>query len=288
MNRRGGLCVTEQPSSATVFVSSRCVNRCVFCAAAEARERKGALADEEILEFIGRARRLGAWAICFSGSGEPTLNPRLGEFSSHARAVGFRSISVFTNGHGITRGSLQSLLRCGVDSFLLSIHGTVPVHDRVVGRSGSYAEAMRALRLMALSGARVVANTCVTRPAAQALGELVDIVRAVGPARHRLAFPEWGGAALANRDLLVRYDEFRTAVERACGSRGSGVEVENVPDCLAPQGVEIKRAHGQIAYRDPVFDAVLDQGLNLSHNTLLPECELAWISTDNLSPKLSA
>lgn len=260
-----------EPAGATVFVSSRCVNRCVFCAPAAIRDRGDEVPSEEIRRFIQAAAARGARHLSFSGAGEPTLNAELEDHVATAREAGFRAITVFTNGHGLDDGLLGRLVGAGVTSFLVSLHGTQEVHDAVVGRRGSFTEAISAIRRIRAAGLHITVNTCVTRSAAPILGELLPLVQSLAPARHVLAFPEWSGRALENTALLPTYEEMREAVE-AAGPPPPRVEVENVPDCLAPAGFPVRRSSGTVLYRDPDHDAVLTRDLNLANNTYLPAC----------------
>ena len=262
----------ERPTCATVFVSSRCVNNCIFCAPAAIRDEQSSIPDSEIRDFILRSASMGAQRIAFSGAGEPTLNPNLADYAEIARNAGYQTVTVFTNGYGLDRPLLNRLMDSGVDGFLVSVHGTREVHDRVVGRDGSFDEAITALKLVTVEDLTVTVNTCITRPAVGTLGELVALVRTHGPTRHLLAFPEWSGRALENLDLLVTYEEYEAAIRGLGQPPPPGIELENIPHCMAPPGYRLSRAEGSIVYRDPVFESVMSRDLNLGNNTYLPRC----------------
>ncbi len=251
----------------SVLVSYACVNECLFCAPADRRHAGRSLEDGEVLEALEAASRQGAAVVRFSGAGEPLLSPSLERLVAAARDLGFVERTVFTNGHGLTVARLERLLDAGANGFLVSVHGLSEVHDRIVGRGGSFDEAAAALAALAEKDVPVTVNTCLVR---ENLGDLEGLCRRVetlGRSTHSLTLPEWSGNGLRNLDRLARYEEVDRAL-RALDPR-PGVRLVNVPPCIGPEAFDRVRS-APVLFADSEGRRILDS--DRAHNRIPRVC----------------
>ena len=96
------------------------------------------------------ARDGGIFVIKFGG-GEPLLVPEIWQYVDYCASFGIGS-SITTNGRRITEVDLEGISKYPV-KISVSVDGGPSVHDRIRG-GGSYERALRALRLIQLTGKR--------------------------------------------------------------------------------------------------------------------------------------
>ena len=102
--------VRAQKERVHVSIGAVCNNNCIFCMEEdrEAREvNNGAMTPERVRWILEEHR--GAEEVCFT-SGEPTTRPELPELVRWAKELGYRRISVMTNGRRLSQKA--SGLRC--------------------------------------------------------------------------------------------------------------------------------------------------------------------------------
>jgi len=259
---------------ATVFVETRCVNDCVFCAAADVRHSGRRDTAETIRGFIRRAARAGVESLSLSGAGEPTLNPDLADHVRLARSEGIRRVVIFTNGHGLDAELLGRLVSAGVGGFLVSLHGLERSHDAAVGRPGSFREALAAMDLIAAAGTELTVNTCVTRLNLKELRGIADTAAARNPVMHSLAFPEWNGNAPRNDELMCSYRELADELKSFPFAAYPHLALDNVPSCVANPKAPRTEDGTPILYHDPLVEHTVDRKMNLGRNVYLETCRL--------------
>ncbi|MBI5240702.1 MAG: radical SAM protein [Elusimicrobia bacterium] len=164
----------REPLLRTTFA---CNQRCPFCFV-PLTGRPAELA--EISTDLDALARQGSRSreLMISG-GEPTLDPRLPRILALARRKGFRRFVLQTNGVLLARpGRLESLVRLGVESFMVSFHARTPgLYDRVTGSRGQFSRAVAGLtRLLRCASCRVTVNVVVNRHNYRDLPGLVDFV----------------------------------------------------------------------------------------------------------------
>jgi molybdenum cofactor biosynthesis enzyme MoaA len=127
-----------------LLVGFACQNDCVFCCDGGFGRfpRTDAARVRSILE-----RNAALESVEFTQH-EPTLNPDLVQYVTWARELGFRIISVVTNGRSLGRGTLlERLVEAGLSRVRISLHGDrADVHDRLTRRAGSFDQAVAAIR----------------------------------------------------------------------------------------------------------------------------------------------
>ena len=127
-----------------------CNYRCPYCYAAAPVELEKELTPEEIRSAVTQARELGARKIVILG-GEPLVYPKLDEMIEFISGLGM-AVEIFTNGELVTQERAEFFFRhdCRVVVKLNSFREDV--HDRMTGRKGSLAIALRTLERLQAAG----------------------------------------------------------------------------------------------------------------------------------------
>jgi len=120
----------------------------------------------------------GAEEVCFT-SGEPTTRPELPDFVAQARALGYRRVSVMTNGRRLSHLPYAALLaKSGMTRFYVSIHGhTKKLHEGLTRTPDSFEQTVAGLDSVARLkrfGVELHTSTVVTD---RNLPHLLDIYR---------------------------------------------------------------------------------------------------------------
>src|SRR5579859_1861487 len=130
-----------------ISIGAVCNNNCVFCMEEDRDGRyvnNSAMTPERV-RFILDAQR-GAEEVCFT-SGEPTTRPELPDFVRWAKALGYRRISVMTNGRRLSHMPYAAALaKAGMNRFYISIHGhTKKLHEGLTRTPGSFEQTVAGL-----------------------------------------------------------------------------------------------------------------------------------------------
>lgn len=186
---------------ATLRLSLRCDNRCLFCAQAGLH---GEDLSAAALAVALPALRAGHDELSFVG-GEPTLSPLLAEALSRAKALGFGRLGLQSNGGNLGEAKvLPALVERGLSDLHLTVLGAEPaVHDYHTGRAGSFEAVLKALQAARAHGLLTVVTTVLTRSNFRVLATLPPLLRARGVAGWSIAVPHARGRAEAAFDRLV-------------------------------------------------------------------------------------
>ncbi len=191
-------------SRATLQLTWRCDNACLFCAQA-GLEGKGLEAnDRASLEARLVALRTETDELTFVG-GEPTLAPALLDAVAAAREAGFWRIGLQTNGGQLDApGFAESLARAGLTDVHVSLHGpNAALHDHLTGRQGSFQRLLAAIVAARVVGLRVVAATVLTRSGFRSLAEMPALLGARGVEAWTLRVPRVAGRLGERFERLV-------------------------------------------------------------------------------------
>jgi MoaA/NifB/PqqE/SkfB family radical SAM enzyme len=195
------------PLKVTHLLTYACNVECGFCT--RIHIPAGHMGPEQVESMMESFARLGTRWWVFNG-GEPTLVKPLGRYIAKAKALGFDATMV-TNGTFLER-RIDEVDR--LDRVICSIHGDEAEHDRVVQRQGSYASAIRGLRLLRERGGEVILM-CVlneaNRPLMEDLLALGEDLGA-GVAFQPVVETRLGGEAI-DGDLVPRQQAMAEAVE---------------------------------------------------------------------------
>lgn len=130
-----------------VSIGAVCNNNCVFCMEEDREgryENNSAMTPERVRWILEQSA--GAEEACFT-SGEPTTRPELPDFVALARRLGYRRISVMTNGRRLSHLPYAALLaKAGMNRFYISIHGhTKKLHEGLTRTPESFEQTVAGL-----------------------------------------------------------------------------------------------------------------------------------------------
>ena len=130
-----------------VSIGAVCNNNCVFCMEEDRDGRyvnNSAMTRDRVRWILERHQ--GAEEVCFT-SGEPTTRPELPEFVAWSRALGYRRVSVMTNGRRLSQlPYAAALAKAGMNRFYVSIHGhTKKLHEGLTRTPDSFEQTVAGL-----------------------------------------------------------------------------------------------------------------------------------------------
>ncbi|PYM16015.1 MAG: hypothetical protein DMD81_13585 [Candidatus Rokuibacteriota bacterium] len=138
------------PFHVTLYVTTRCNLRCVYCSSPDQHEKELTAADWR--GVLDQLRTLGTRRVLFFG-GEPLVRADLGEIVAHARRLGLRC-ALTSNGTLVPQR--PDVIR-QLQTLTISLDGDAVAHDANRGR-GSHADALRALAAARKWGVPVKVN----------------------------------------------------------------------------------------------------------------------------------
>lgn len=130
-----------------VSIGAICNNNCIFCMEEDRDGRyinNSAMTPERVRWILEGHR--GAEEVCFT-SGEPTTRPELPEFVEWAKGLGYRRISIMTNGRRLSHlPYAAALAKAGMNRFYISIHGhTKKLHEGLTRTPESFEQTVAGL-----------------------------------------------------------------------------------------------------------------------------------------------
>lgn len=236
--REGAESVVGAARRADIKVGFACNNRCVFCAQGHKRLGCAHVPFAELVARLKLARETSDELVLTGG--EPTLHPELIALVSEAKAMGYRSIQVQTNGRRLAYGPfLRALIDAGVTEVSPALHGpSAPVHESLTRAEGSFAQTVAGIRLAVRHGLPVVTNSVVVRANVRHLVSLVALLGSLGVKHAQLAFVHPVGTAWELFDQVVpRLSELAGPVRLAHATAmrlGMRLVTEAVPLCFLP------------------------------------------------------
>jgi len=162
-----------------VSIGAICNNNCVFCMEEDRDGRyinNSAMTSERVRWILEQNQ--GAEEVCFT-SGEPTTRPELPDLVAMAKRLGYRKISVMTNGRRLSHRPYAALLaKAGMNRFYISIHDhTKKLHEGLTRTPESFEQTVSGLDSIAKLkrfGIELHTSSVVTN---RNLPHLVDIYR---------------------------------------------------------------------------------------------------------------
>ncbi|MBK7071474.1 MAG: radical SAM protein [Myxococcales bacterium] len=212
---------------ALIRINGHCQMACAFCFVDRG---VGDLPAATVLATIERLATTQRDHVVFSG-GEPTLHPELPRFIAHARACGFATVEIQTNGvRASDRAYAAALVAAGLTKATVSLHSMDPAtSDAITRMPGAFPRTVAGLHHLAALGVDTQLAHVISKDNYQAL-----------PAFTTAMLDEFAGAgrrlsvcfAIAQRisDLVPRwvlptFTEIRPYVRAAldaCDARGVG------------------------------------------------------------------
>ncbi|MBN2038024.1 MAG: radical SAM protein [Chitinispirillaceae bacterium] len=151
------------PLSVVVEVTCRCNLGCYFCyqkhADKSAKNELSAAAWRRVFSQLAEAGTL----YCTLSGGEPFVRKDILDIVEQARCYGM-AVSMITNGTLVTRSIARALAGLGIMDIGVSLHAAEqPLHDRLAGKNGAFAAALRAIRRLKDAGVKVMIKHTVSK-----------------------------------------------------------------------------------------------------------------------------
>src|SRR4026207_1445629 len=113
-----------KPWSAHLYVTEQCNLDCHYCNEFNNSIPHPALAD--LRKWMDHIRKLGVMRLGLQG-GEPLKHPDIVEVVRYAKSLGFRKVSMSTNGFLLNRQLLADLEGAGLDDLQISVDRMTPI-----------------------------------------------------------------------------------------------------------------------------------------------------------------
>jgi len=165
-----------EPPEGLVRTGFLCNQDCGMCW--QGREW-GTFGADQVLGWIEDLWSAGARSLIVSG-GEPMLDASLFSYLEHARALGFRSITLETNAIQAAKpGFARRLKEAGLTNAFVSLHsGDAETSDAITRARGTHERTVRGIHALLLADIPVVLNAVMTAQGLSLLGELPDFIHA--------------------------------------------------------------------------------------------------------------
>lgn len=168
-----------------VSIGAVCNNNCVFCMEEDRDDRyvnNSAMTRDRVRWILERHRN--AEEVCFT-SGEPTTRPELPEFVAWSKSLGFKRISVMTNGRRLSHMPYAAaLVKAGMNRFYVSIHGhTKKLHEGLTRTPDSFEQTVAGIENVARLkrfGVALHTSTVLTERNLPHLGDIYRFLREKG------------------------------------------------------------------------------------------------------------
>jgi wyosine [tRNA(Phe)-imidazoG37] synthetase (radical SAM superfamily) len=110
------------PLKLKIDICGTCNQNCIFCPTAVQSGKHTNIDDKLCRILIRDGYDAGARELAFSATGEPLLNPKLEEYITFAKNIGYRYVFINTNGSLLNNTRIKSLLDSGLDSIKFSVN----------------------------------------------------------------------------------------------------------------------------------------------------------------------
>jgi MoaA/NifB/PqqE/SkfB family radical SAM enzyme len=229
-----------------VTVNSACNNKCLFCYSEPGSFGPGGPESklEDIFKALYLGRRQGCWIAAVIG-GEPTLRGDICKIASFARKAGYACVKLCTNGIKLSDPAYAAkTARAGFNMFDISLHGhNAALHDRLVGVSGAFDKAVRAVKNVRRLGCEAGANQVINSLNYRHFPEFLNFAyNELGINYYNIIYGHYRGVMAKNKDVLkVKISRTLPAIKKGLEVlENSGVPalsrmLVNFTPCLLPE-----------------------------------------------------
>jgi MoaA/NifB/PqqE/SkfB family radical SAM enzyme len=240
-----------------ILAGPSCNNNCVFCIDGErSREEKFDLIErkKQIERDLYENRGIGI--VSFTGN-EPALNPFLPDLVEEAGKLGYRTISIVTNGRRwADKEFCREMIRAGATNITISIHGPdAEIHDGLTSVNGSFSETCQGLmnlqEMRPDGGFYLFTHTVINSRNVEKIPEMLEMFLPLNIDTVVLGPMEPAGRGLQRyEELAPRYARIGEILRYATGVLGLApieerVRVEPFPLCVL-RGMERLAGHTNI------------------------------------------
>jgi radical SAM protein with 4Fe4S-binding SPASM domain len=213
--------LTRMPVKKTaLLLGYKCNNNCRFCYCGDKRDLQP-MGTAEAKKQLDLAKKRGSSYVDFLG-GEPTIRKDLIELAAYAKKLGFKTISITTNGRLLSnKDYAKSLLDAGLNSIVFSINGpNAQIHDYLSGVQGAFEQTIQGMRNVRSLSEKIYicTNTTITKPNIKFLPEIAELSAKLGGNAMEFIFPHPKGNAWDNfEEMVPRLDELIPVVPKTIG-----------------------------------------------------------------------
>jgi len=201
-----------------IHSNSTCNLKCKFCYYGDSaciKEKDPSL--NKIKSWLKKAYKLGARDVDFCG-GEPTLRNDFPEILEYSQNLGYRIISVTTN--GLKMADLkytQMLINSGLNDVLFSLHGyNAETHDSLTCVPGSFKKIIKAIKNVKKTGTILRINSTVNKENYKDLEKFARLICKLQPdSLNFIKFNPWDVALENAKDLMPKYSEMAPYLKKA-------------------------------------------------------------------------
>lgn len=233
----------EDQTFLSLDITNKCGNRCQFCVV---KDRLGTPKDmslDTIESFLIKYKKQGFTSLNLHG-GEPTEFEKLKELILLINKLGYKDITIQTNGSNLSNRLLvQFLLDNNVKTFVFSMHDCIPsFHNDVTGSLKSFEQATEGIKTVLELKGIVRTNTVLLKGNYTRISNIIDYLYNLGVRTFNLSSlnPTW---ALGNKEtelfdrLMPRYKDLEFYIQRLLDeNKGKDVKIilEGFPFCFLP------------------------------------------------------
>lgn len=218
--------LTSQQERVHISIGAVCNNNCIFCMEEDRDGRyvnNSAMTPDRVRWILESHR--GAEEVCFT-SGEPTTRPELPEFVGWAKGLGYRRISIMTNGRRLSHLPYAvALARAGMNRFYISIHGhTKKLHEGLTRTPDSFEQTVAGLDSVTKLkpyGVELHTSTVVTDRNLPSMSDIYRFLRSHGVDQVVFNVMQANGRADTYFDqIFPRYSEIARTFKAFCDHVG--------------------------------------------------------------------
>lgn len=190
----------------SIIMGYECNNNCRFCYCGDKRDKYKSMNTEQIKSILRAGRERGSTFVDFLG-GEPTIRKDLEELIKYAKEIGYKTISVTTNGRLFSyRDFSEKMINAGLNSAVFSIHGhKSELHDYLTRSEGSFDQAVAGIKNLKQikPNLYICINTTIVKQNFKFLPQIAEKVANLDVDGAEFIFVHPRGNALKNFDEIV-------------------------------------------------------------------------------------
>ncbi|MBD3203498.1 radical SAM protein [Candidatus Woesearchaeota archaeon] len=160
-----------------LFLGYECNNNCLFCYVADRKKKQPEKTASQAKKDLDKAREKGSDQLHFVG-GEPTIRDDILDLVSYAKKLGYKKISVTTNGRMFCYENFtKKMISAGLNNVIISVHGpNSKIHDELTQSKGSFDQIMKGIDNLKGTGVFLEANVCITKINYKFLPEIAKLL----------------------------------------------------------------------------------------------------------------
>lgn len=249
-----------------IHVGFSCNERCRFCYYRESLESEKVkdLTLNEVKHRLDIGRRFGKTKVDLSG-GEPTIRKDISDIIRYAKAIGYKTICIITNGIRVSDYAFfKYLVDAGLNDVLFSIHGAdKKMHDYLTRVPGSWEKIIKAVGHAQKLGINVRINTVINNANYSQMDNYFNLMGKLKPNVINLLVFNPAEEVVRYREddvSIADYEGIGAKISEALkkyGHKHSTINVRFMPFCLIKGHERNVRTLWQIQYEREEWDPLL-------------------------------